>query len=107
MGRRVPGDSLDCVGSVHILDYQMGGSGLALQAANPPPGPGSPKLPGRNQPTPMIPLFPKLGNKEQGLGERGRGEGAGSNPLVFYFKIIYFMSQSLFVKTTSIQFGLA
>lgn len=55
----------------------------------------------------MIPLFPKLGNKEQGLGERGRGEGAGSNPLVFYFKIIYFMSQSLFVKTTSIQFGLA
>lgn len=38
MGRRVPGDSLAYVGSVHSLDYQMRGSGLALQAAKPLPG---------------------------------------------------------------------
>lgn len=48
---------------------------------------------------------------EQGAGVRRKaeGEGPGSNPLVFFFnfKIIYFMSQSLFVKTTNIQFGLA
>lgn len=63
-------------------------------------------LPGRNQRTPMIPYFPNCGIKA-GVRRKTEGEGTGSNPLVFYFKIIYFMSQSLFVKTTNIQFGSA